>query len=265
MKKNGFTLIELLVVIAIIAILSVVVIPSVMTVNKNVNERLYNQKVENIESAAELYASNNPDIFNGADRVYVYVYQLIDASYLEIDTKYENGDCKSSDGSDISVYEKGCITDPRAEDANGNPINNNILNKQQVLLVKKNVGVTATIVDNRQNSVNSGSATLTQVICDRFKNGTYAGMYSSTSGDSCRCSDNYGDLITYKVTEDADGRKVETTTGTTNICMIVSTKESGDVDNWLKYGSTQANWRVLGLYKINGQIYPKMITSDVVQ
>ena len=47
--------------------------------------------------------------------------------------------------------------------------------------------------------------------------------------------------------------------------MIVSNKESGDVDNWLKYGSTQANWRVLGLYKINGQIYPKMITSDVVQ
>ena len=75
MKKNGFTLIELLVVIAIIAILSVVVIPSVITVNKNVNERLYNQKVENIESAAELYASNNPDIFNGADRVYVYQYQ----------------------------------------------------------------------------------------------------------------------------------------------------------------------------------------------
>lgn len=257
MKKNGFTLIELLVVIAIIAILSVVVIPSVMTVNKNVNERLYNQKVENIESAAELYASNNPDIFNGADRVYVYVYQLIDASYLEIDTKYENGNCKSADGSDVSVYEKGCITDPRAEDADGNPINNNILNKQQVLLVKKNVGVTATIVDNRQNNTSAGSATLTQVVCDRFKNGTYVGMYSSTSSGTCGCNDTYSELVTY----DANGNVA----GTTNICMIVSNKESGDVDNWLKYGSTQANWRVLGLYKINGQIYPKMITSDVVQ
>ena len=265
MKKNGFTLIELLVVIAIIAILSVVVIPSVITVNKNVNERLYNQKVENIESAAELYASNNPDIFNGADRVYVFVYQLIDANYLEIDTKYSTGDCKSADGTDVSVYEKGCITDPRAEDVNGNPINNNILNKQQVLLVKKNVGVTATIVDNRQNTTNSGSATLTQIVCDRFKNSTYLGMYSSSSDGYCKCSDNYQDLVTYTVSEDASGNKVETVTGSTNICMIVSNKESGDVDNWLKYGSTQANWRVLGLYKINGQIYPKMITSDVVQ
>ena len=90
-------------------------------------------------------------------------------------------------------------------------------------------------------------------------------MYSSSESGYCKCSDNYQDLVTYTITEDADGNKVETTTGTTNICMIVSNKESGDVDNWLKYGSTQANWRVLGLYKINGQIYPKMITSDVVQ
>ena len=264
MKKNGFTLIELLVVIAIIAILSVVVIPSVMTVNKNVNERLYNQKVENIESAAELYASNNPDIFNGADRVYIYVYQLIDANYLEIDTKYEVGDCKSVTGNDVNVYEKGCITDPRSQDANGNPISNNILNTQQVLLVKKNVGVTATIVDNRENN-NTGSATLTQIICDRFNNGTYLGMYSSSESGYCKCNEYYQKLITYTITKDADGNENITETGETNICMIVSNKESGDVDNWLKYGSTQANWRVLGLYEINGQIYPKMITSDVVQ
>ena len=43
-KNNGFTLVELLVVIAIIAILSLLVVPSVITVNKNINERLYNQK-----------------------------------------------------------------------------------------------------------------------------------------------------------------------------------------------------------------------------
>ena len=90
-------------------------------------------------------------------------------------------------------------------------------------------------------------------------------MYRSSSDGYCKCSDNQQDLVTYTVSEDASGNKVETVTGSTNICMIVSNKESGDVDNWLKYGSTQANWRVLGLYKINGQIYPKMITSDVVQ
>ena len=267
MKKNGFTLIELLVVIAIIAILSVVVIPSVMTVNKNVNERLYNQKIENIESAAELYASNNPDIFNGSDRVLVYVYQLIDSNYLEIDTKYETGDCKSkkADGSDAPAYAMGCITDPRAEDSKGNPITDSSLNMQQVLLVKKNVGVTATLVDNNTNSNNSSSATLTAIVCERFKTGAYLGMHSSTSSDYCRCNESGDGFETYKITTDGDGNTVETVTGTSNICMIVSNKESGDVDNWLKYGSTQANWRVLGLYKIDGVIYPKMITSDVVQ
>ena len=45
-KSNGFTLVELLVVIAIIAILSLLVVPSVITVNKNINERLYNQKTD---------------------------------------------------------------------------------------------------------------------------------------------------------------------------------------------------------------------------
>ncbi len=254
MKKNGFTLIELLVVIAIIAILSVVVIPSVMTVNKNVNERLYKQKIENIESAAELFASNNPDIFNGADRIKVYVYQLIDANYLEIDTKYETGNCKSkkADGSDVPAFEMGCITDPR------NDVDDNIMNLQEVLLVKKNIGVTATvIVPEDGDGPSTANSTLVNVICDRFANGTYLGLYDTGGVNSCRCNDTHTDLVSL----DVDGNEGDSV----NICMITSTKDSGDVDNWLKYGSTQANWRVLGLYKINGVLYPKMITSDVVQ
>ena len=86
MKKNGFTLVELLVVIAIIAILSVIIVPSVIKVNQTINERMYKQKKDNIVSAAELYASDNPDIFNGAESVYIYVYQLIDANYIVLET-----------------------------------------------------------------------------------------------------------------------------------------------------------------------------------
>ena len=79
-KKNGFTLVELLVVIAIIAILSLLVVPSVITVNKNINERLYNQKTDYVERAAELFATNKEDIFNGAEEVKVYVYELLAAN-----------------------------------------------------------------------------------------------------------------------------------------------------------------------------------------
>ena len=65
MNKKGFTLVELLVVIAIIGILSIIVIPSVVNINKNINEKLYQEKVSSIESAAKIYANNHEEIFNG--------------------------------------------------------------------------------------------------------------------------------------------------------------------------------------------------------
>ena len=248
MKKDGFTLVELLAVIAIIAILSVIIIPSIVTVNQNINTRLYSQKVENIESAAELYASNNPDIFNGADRVYITVHQLIEANYLEIDTKNGQGNCTGG----IQNISNGCITDPRAEDENGNAISaaNTIMNNKQILVVKKNVGVTATL-EGTDESYNANEMTLVQAICQGFSSGRFLGY---TDGNAqCECNSN-----STKVVKKGTSTEV-------NSCIIVSKKESGDVDNWLKYGSTQANWRVLGLYKVDGMLLPKIITSDVVQ
>ena len=260
MKKDGFTLVELMAVIAIIAVLSVIIIPSLVTVNKNINSRLYNQKVDNIESAAELYASNNPDIFNGADRVYVTVYQLIEANYLEIDTKAGNGVCSTEDES----TSMGCITDPRAEDDNGNAItgDNTVLNNKTVLIVKKNVGVTAKLEDTKDIDPGSNT-TLVEAICSGFPvgddiaNAKFLG-YAQSGNDikPCECKRN-GTNVSELV--------IKGTNTPVEACMIVSKNDTGDVDNWLKYGSTQANWRVLGLYKIDGQIYPKMITSDVVQ
>ena len=40
---------------------------------------------------------------------------------------------------------------------------------------------------------------------------------------------------------------------------------TGEVNNWLKYGSNEANWRVVGLYNIDGKVSAKMITSGVVK
>lgn len=253
MKKDGFTLVELMAVIAIIAVLSVIIIPSLVTVNKNINSRLYNQKVDNIESAAELYASNNPDIFNGADRVYVTVYQLIEANYLEIDTKNGKGSCTSA----IGNTDMGCITDPRAEDENGNAISggDTILNNKTVLIVKKNVGVTATL-ENKKDIDPGSNTTLVDAICNGFGSNFLGYAQIGSDVGECECK--------REGTKVVDIVKKGTDTSV-DACMIVSKKESGDVDNWLKYGSTQANWRVLGLYKISGEIYPKMITSDVVQ
>lgn len=259
MKKDGFTLVELMAVIAIIAVLSVIIIPSLVTVNKNINSRLYNQKVDNIESAAELYASNHPDIFNGSDRAYVTVNQLIEANYLEIDTKASND---NSVICNTTKYASGCITDPRAETDSGQEITpeNSVLNEKYILIVKKNVGVTATLVEDTEEQETS-NATLVKLLCDEFRknendNPKFLG-FAQIANDQivpCQCNSDESDIV-----------QKANTSQSVNACIIVSNKPAGDVDNWLKYGSTQANWRVLGLYKVNGQIYPKIITSDVVQ
>ena len=158
MDNKGFTLTELLVVIAIVALLSVVVIPSVITVNKNINERMYTQKVENIESSAELYASNNDEIFNGADEVTLYVWELINYNYMTIDIKVGEGDCVGIEktGSD---QVKGCVIDPRSKTS---------MNKMKVLLRKQNIGVIAIFIDDNDPDAPepiSEDITLTNKVC----------------------------------------------------------------------------------------------------
>ena len=38
--------------------------------------------------------------------------------------------------------------------------------------------------------------------------------------------------------------------GAIKSCILASPNETGNVDNWLKYGSSTANWRVVGLYVV---------------
>ena len=246
MKKCGFTLIELLVVIAIIAILSVIIVPSVITVNKNVNERLYQEKKQSIISAAELYASNNPDIFNGAESVYVYVYQLIDADYLKVDSKFGDASCTAGAGENIS---KGCVINPAPNDAN-----DVILNNRKVLLTKKSVGIVGKFEDGSSEEIIVDSDTLVNAVCNRFKNGVFKGVshLDPVSGApvECTCVESGGNFVDLS--------------GGAEACLIVSDSESGNVNNWLKYGSSEANWRVLGIYKVDGVLYPKMITANVI-
>lgn len=57
--KKGFTLVELLVVISLIALLAVVAIPSALVIQKRINQKSLDSKIELIESGAILYGQNN--------------------------------------------------------------------------------------------------------------------------------------------------------------------------------------------------------------
>lgn len=240
MNKKGFTLVELLVVVVIIAVLSIIIVPSVINVNKNINKRLLSEKIENIESSAILYANNNEEIFNGTDVVYIYVYELVDSNYMTVDVKTNDGSCKvATEKSRI-----GCVIDPTDKTS----INNNY-----VILRKEGAGVTATYVDTTeapQGTVNE-SVTLVDAVCAGFANGTFKGQ-SYSDGRIVDCTCDKAKSPTKLV--------VKGTSTQVNACLIAGE----NVNNYLKYGDTKANWRVLGVYDLDGTITAKMITSDPV-
>lgn len=241
MNKKGFTLVELLVVVVIIAILSIIIVPSVIRVNKNINKRLLSEKVENIESSAILFANNNEEIFNGTDVVYVFVYELVDANYMTPDVNTSTENCTGEH------TDKGCVIDPTDKTS---------INNSYVILRKEGAGVTATYVcptcsNPGDTPTPNESETLVDAVCAGFSNGTFKGQaYSGGVIVDCTCDR----------AKEPTKLVVKGTNNEVQACLIAGE----NVNNYLKYGDTKANWRVLGLYNLDGTITAKMITSDPI-
>ncbi len=267
MNKKGFTLTELLVVIALIAVLALLVVPNVMQVRNNINERLYSEKEDYIVSAAEMYASNNPDLFASGDIVTIKLSDLINAGYLTTDGsgaecnyyyKEPAEDSTDTEGtieaiSTSALSDKGCVLDPRYGTS---------LNDLDITITRKNVGIVAEI--RKTNIDTIGSQSLVGQVCGGF--GTnYIGKTSDTN-DYCMCDGSEASSWRLVKATYNDQTNVFTPTNTeVQQCILVSNKENGDIDNWVKYGATTANWRVVGLYKVNGNVVAKIITSSIVQ
>ena len=244
--KKGFTLIELLVVIVIIGVLSLIIVPSLIRINENVNERLLSQKIENIESAAQLYARNNEEIFNGATKVRIYVYQLVDANYLTIDLKDNTTNCTSDGEKGIdseNKTEKGCVQNPVTKDS---------MNSDFVELTRNGTGFIAEYFSQKDPGDNVVPITLVDAVCLGFANGDFIGQaYLGDTIVSCRCD------------APSDPTKLITDSGVeVNACLI-----AGDSpQNYLRYGSaTDPNWRVLGVYKLDEGLSAKMITIGPIK
>ena len=71
MNKKGFTLVELLAVIVIMALLAAVATPIVLTVQKNIKNKMYTAKVKMIKESAILCVekTNNIELCNTVEKL----------------------------------------------------------------------------------------------------------------------------------------------------------------------------------------------------
>lgn len=250
MSKKGFTLTELLAVIAIIAIITLIAVPSIIAINRRMNERMFESKKELIISSAELYARDNPDIFNGQTEVKKYVYELINAGYLKPDVKNNEGKCSGN--------EEGCLIDPRDKSS---------LNNEHVLIIKEAVGAVAifggeSCSDNDSNPNNRcESGTLVKQVCEKFNNGKFVGKFGSGANDYCGCKMN-GETVSgiYKATKNSDN-----TLNISNTAVKACIISGDDVNNYLRYDGVM--YRVIGVYDLyndSNKLVAKMITNTTV-
>ena len=84
--KKGFTLAELLGVIVLLAAIALITIPLVSNVIKNGKQDLYNNQIDNIKGALELWMSNNQKPAFG-ETVTLSLSQLKEAGLIDIDIK----------------------------------------------------------------------------------------------------------------------------------------------------------------------------------
>ena len=253
MNKKGFTLIELLVVIVIIAVLSIVIVPSLIKINDNINKRLLSEKIENIESAAQLYARNNEEIFNGTTRVRIYVYQLVEYNYLTIDIKDGSNNCKEDGERGIdsdNKTNKGCVQ---------NPVNKSAMNGDYVELTRNGTGYKAEYFSTTTPDPDYNPTTLVRAVCMGFETGTYKGQ--TKVGDEtkeCKCDREYK-------REDKEPSLVLSSDESTTVTACIISGDSPQ--NYLRYGSnTDPNWRVLGLYQLeDGKLSAKLITIGPIK
>lgn len=242
MNKKGFSLSELLVVIAIIAVITIIAVPSIITINKNINKRMYKEKQEKIVAAAELYATNNPDIFNGKEVIQIPVSDLLKNDYLKQDVSVGDSSCKDNSETGSNGAD-GCVV---------NPVDNKSLNNKLVTIRKKSIGVIAEFGGNGEEKTIEGD-TLVEQVCDSIRQGVILGKWGTGENDTCECQyDSNGKVI---------GIFKKGTNEAVDACIIAGS----DPNNWLKYDGVE--WRVLGLYNIHNdgtRLSAKMITHQTV-
>lgn len=174
MKKNkkGFTLTEVLIVIVIIGIILGIAIPSVITIRKRINERLFETKKEEILVAAELYGKDK----GIKTETTIFVYTLVKEDYLDADLEHNSGACTGEN------TEKGCVI---------NPVDDSSINDTPIVIKPSGTSIVA-IWNGSENSSESKDL-ITAVKNTYCKNGSWTAY---PNGDYDFCCAKTGDSYT---------------------------------------------------------------------
>lgn len=104
MKKKAFTMVELIGVIVIMALILLIAVPTINNAIKTSEENKKQEALNNIYMAAENYLMANYDEYSSLDNIgnseYIYVMDLINEQYMDIDDLNPNDD-QSFDSKDV--------------------------------------------------------------------------------------------------------------------------------------------------------------------
>ena len=109
--RKGFTLVELLAVIIILGIILLIIVPNVAGILNRSQERLNEEQIREIESAAKQWGLRNLSIKNNKPYKGDNVISNVTIDTLQKEGFLENKDVRDlTDNSDVSLNTKICIS-----------------------------------------------------------------------------------------------------------------------------------------------------------
>lgn len=198
MKKNGFTLIEILIVIIIIGIIATIAITSSMGSTKRMNQKLYEEKIDYVLTAAKQFGQSSTELFTGECR---HLEEPVsDAKCFNITVKnlLDNNYIKADD-----------VIDPRDVSAN---INNTKIEVQYYYdrvyaVVYEDDGGTSGHILINSGAVETNTRKVTLTIAATMTDLTNAQMCVS-NGNSCTAWRAYNTLIDWELSNEAGEKTV---------------------------------------------------------
>ena len=155
MNKKGFTLVELMAVIVLISIIALIGVTSVMGIRRQMDTKLFEEKLTSAIASAEKWGDDNKDelnIFNVSPKKILTLGELVANGYYRSEegvnpTTYNYNKCDTKG----SIY--GYVDGELCKDVVTNNVDNVIVNAIEIYVYIKNNRVYACIEKNDNNKL----------------------------------------------------------------------------------------------------------------